>query len=115
MNAAPGESGATPSAEHFDLVIIGSGSGNSLITEAWEGRRVAVVDAGTFGGTCLNVGCIPSKAMLNNSHLYHAAKHEFKGRGIDGALPPPARALDAPPRHPGLRSTAPFAPAQPTR
>ena len=59
MNAAPGDSGATPSAEHFDLVIIGSGSGNSLITEAWEGRRVAVVDGGTFGGTCLNVGCIP--------------------------------------------------------
>ena len=51
----------TAAAEHFDLIIIGSGSGNSLISEAWEGRRVAVVDGGTFGGTCLNVGCIPTK------------------------------------------------------
>ncbi len=57
--AAPTETAPAP--EHFDLLIIGSGSGNSLITEAWEGRRVAVVDAGTFGGTCLNAGCIPTK------------------------------------------------------
>jgi dihydrolipoamide dehydrogenase len=38
----------------------------------------------TYGGTCLNVGCIPSKAMLHNSHLYHMAQHgELKKRGIE--------------------------------
>jgi len=35
---------------------------------------------GTLGGTCLNVGCIPSKALLQNSHLYHMAKHDFEVR-----------------------------------
>lgn len=51
-------------AEDFDLIIIGSGSGNSLVTEHWEGRRVAIVDAGVFGGTCLNRGCIPTKMYV---------------------------------------------------
>lgn len=37
----------------------------------------------TLGGTCLNVGCIPSKALLHNSHLYHMALHDLKNRGID--------------------------------
>lgn len=37
----------------------------------------------TLGGTCLNVGCIPSKALLHNTHLYHLAKHDFKHRGIE--------------------------------
>jgi len=46
---------------HYDLAIIGSGSGNSLITPYWESKRVALVDGGVFGGTCLNVGCIPTK------------------------------------------------------
>lgn len=39
--------------------------------------------APTLGGTCLNVGCIPSKALLHNTHLYHMAKHDFKNRGIE--------------------------------
>lgn len=57
----------------------------------------------TLGGTCLNVGCIPSKALLNNSHLYHmAASKDFKNRGIDGmcwatiiinSLPMPMRTM----------------------
>jgi dihydrolipoamide dehydrogenase len=37
-----------------------------------------------LGGTCLNVGCIPSKALLNNSHYFHLAKHDFANRGIEG-------------------------------
>ena len=45
----------------FDLIIIGSGSGNSILTEDYEGLDVAIIDGGTFGGTCLNVGCIPTK------------------------------------------------------
>lgn len=46
---------------HYDLAIIGSGSGNSLITPFWDGKRVALIDGGVFGGTCVNVGCIPTK------------------------------------------------------
>ena len=38
---------------------------------------------GTLGGTCLNVGCIPSKALLNNTHLFHMAAHDFDKRGIE--------------------------------
>ncbi len=49
---------------HYDLVIVGSGSGNSLITPDWDGRKVAIIDGGTFGGTCLNVGCIPTKMFV---------------------------------------------------
>ena len=49
---------------HHDLVIIGSGSGNSLLTPELEGLDVAIVEGGTFGGTCLNVGCIPTKMFV---------------------------------------------------
>ncbi len=50
--------------EHYDLVIIGSGSGNSLVTPDFDDKRVAIVERGTFGGTCLNVGCIPTKMFV---------------------------------------------------
>ena len=49
---------------HHDLVIVGSGSGNSLLTPELEGLDVAIVEGGTFGGTCLNVGCIPTKMFV---------------------------------------------------
>jgi mycothione reductase len=49
--------------EHFDLIIIGSGSGNA-IPEFLADRRIAIIERGTFGGTCLNVGCIPSKMFV---------------------------------------------------
>ena len=49
---------------HYDLAIIGSGSGNSLITPFWDNRKVAMIDGGVFGGTCLNVGCIPTKMFV---------------------------------------------------
>ncbi len=49
---------------HHDLVIIGSGSGNSLLTPELDGLDVAIVEGGTFGGTCLNVGCIPTKMLV---------------------------------------------------
>ncbi|MGC1207388.1 MAG: mycothione reductase [Ornithinimicrobium sp.] len=48
----------------FDLIIIGSGSGNSLIGPEYANSRVAIVESGTFGGTCLNVGCIPTKMFV---------------------------------------------------
>lgn len=46
-------------------------------------QTISVEKDPTLGGTCLNVGCIPSKALLHNSHLYHMAKHDFKHRGIE--------------------------------
>lgn len=49
---------------HHDLVIIGTGSGNSVITPDLEGLDIAIVEEGTFGGTCLNVGCIPTKMFV---------------------------------------------------
>lgn len=68
--------------QHFDLAIIGSGSGNSLVTPFWDNRRVAIIDAGVFGGTCLNRGCIPTKMFAYPSQL--AASPETAERlGID--------------------------------
>ncbi len=52
-----------------DLAIIGSGSGNSLITPFWDGKRVVIAEQGVFGGTCLNVGCIPTKMYVRPATL----------------------------------------------
>jgi dihydrolipoamide dehydrogenase len=77
--------------ETFDLVIIGAGPGGyvAAIRAAQLGMKVAVVEKrATLGGTCLNVGCIPSKALLQSSHLFEAAGHELAVHGIK--LAPPA-------------------------
>lgn len=50
--------------QHFDLVIIGTGSGNSILTPEFEDWDVAIVERSVFGGTCLNAGCIPSKMLV---------------------------------------------------
>ncbi|CAN5202991.1 hypothetical protein BH11ACT7_BH11ACT7_10180 [soil metagenome] len=50
--------------EHFDLTIIGTGSGNSILDERYDSKKVAVCEQGTFGGTCLNVGCIPTNMFV---------------------------------------------------
>lgn len=55
--------------QHVDLAIIGSGSGNSLITPFWDDKLVAIAERGVFGGTCLNVGCIPTKMFVRPSAL----------------------------------------------
>ncbi|GAA1408042.1 mycothione reductase [Glutamicibacter uratoxydans] len=52
-----------------DLAIVGSGSGNSLLTPYWEGKQVAIAESGVFGGTCLNVGCIPTKMFVRPAQL----------------------------------------------
>ncbi|HYQ62410.1 mycothione reductase [Actinophytocola sp.] len=54
---------------HFDLVIIGTGSGNSILDERFVDWRVAIVEKGVFGGTCLNVGCIPTKMFVHPADL----------------------------------------------
>ncbi|KAG1903963.1 uncharacterized protein F5891DRAFT_1016033 [Suillus fuscotomentosus] len=78
---------ATPSGP-YDAVIIGGGPGGyvAAIKAAQLGLKTACIEKrGSLGGTCLNVGCIPSKAMLNNSHIYHQTKHDLQKRGIDVA------------------------------
>lgn len=49
---------------HFDLVIVGAGSGNSILTSEFDSWKVAIIERGVFGGTCLNAGCIPSKMFV---------------------------------------------------
>src|SRR5919106_1051987 len=76
--------------ETFDLVVIGAGPGGyvAAIRAAQLGMKVAMVEKRpTFGGTCLNVGCIPSKALLQSSHLFEQAGHGLGEHGI--VLGPP--------------------------
>ncbi len=71
--------------ENFDLVVIGSGPAGYVgaIRAAQLGLKTAVIEKDkTLGGTCLNVGCIPSKALLQSSELYHEALHDFDKHGI---------------------------------
>src|SRR5947207_11208006 len=74
----------------YDLVVIGSGPGGYVcaIRAAQLGMKVAVVEKDkTFGGTCLNVGCIPSKALLHASQLYDEAGHLLDRMGIKVGTP----------------------------
>jgi dihydrolipoamide dehydrogenase len=77
-------------AERFDLVVLGAGPGGyvAALRAAQLGLKVACVDKRpVLGGTCLNVGCIPSKALLESSELYHLAQARFSNHGIQvGAL-----------------------------
>ena len=59
----------------FDLIIIGTGSGNSIIGDAYDGWDIAVVERNLFGGTCLNVGCIPSKMLVYTAELAELARN----------------------------------------
>src|SRR3989338_742962 len=71
--------------DSFDLVVIGSGPAGytAAIRAAQLGMKVACVDKRkSLGGTCLNIGCIPSKALLESSELYHQAKEKFSEHGI---------------------------------
>ena len=72
--------------ENFDLVVIGGGPGGYVcaIRAAQLGLKTACVESrGTLGGTCLNVGCIPSKSLLNLSENFHKAKKDFNNQGIE--------------------------------
>ncbi len=77
--------------DQYDVIVIGGGPGGypAAIRAAQNGLSVACIDAWknrdgsfAFGGTCLNAGCIPSKALLESSELFHRARHEFKVHGI---------------------------------
>src|SRR5687768_4445098 len=70
----------------YDLVIIGAGPGGYVgaIRAGQLGLKTAIIEKDkTLGGTCLNVGCIPSKALLDSSEHYAAALHDFKSHGIE--------------------------------
>ena len=72
--------------DYFDLVVIGGGPGGYVcaIRAAQLGLKTACVESrGTLGGTCLNVGCIPSKSLLNLSENYNKAKKDFNNQGIE--------------------------------
>ncbi len=73
------------SEERFDLLVIGSGPGGYVgaIRGAQLGLKTAIIEKDkTYGGTCLNVGCIPSKALLQSSEHYQSALHDFPSHGI---------------------------------
>jgi len=70
----------------YDVIVIGSGPGGyvAAIRAAQLGMKTAIIEKySTLGGTCLNVGCIPSKALLDSSEHYHNAAHTFKTHGIN--------------------------------
>ena len=74
----------------YDVIIIGSGPGGYVcaIRCAQRGLKTAIVEGrDTLGGTCLNVGCIPSKALLHASHMLHEAEHNFATMGLKGKSP----------------------------
>ncbi len=76
-------------ADQFDVVVIGGGPGgyNAAIRLGQLGLKAACVDArGSFGGTCLNIGCIPSKALLHASERYEEAQKEFAKLGIKASV-----------------------------
>ena len=71
---------------NFDLIVIGAGPGGYVcaIRAAQLGLKTACIESRkTLGGTCLNVGCIPSKSLLNASELYHKAQKDFNKLGIE--------------------------------
>ena len=72
--------------DKYDVVVVGGGPGGyvAAIKASQLGLKTACVESrGSLGGTCLNVGCIPSKALLHSSHMYEHALHDFKTHGIN--------------------------------
>lgn len=72
-------------ADTFDLAVIGAGSAgfSAAITAAEGGARVALIGYGTIGGTCVNVGCVPSKAMIRAVETLHSAKTADRFDGVE--------------------------------
>jgi mycothione reductase len=71
---------------HFDLLILGSGSANSIVGPEFADRSVAIVEKGTFGGTCLNVGCIPTKMYVYPADIARTVRSEAARLGVDATL-----------------------------
>ncbi|MGH3356292.1 MAG: dihydrolipoyl dehydrogenase family protein, partial [Nocardioidaceae bacterium] len=80
-----------PNGQHFDVVVLGAGPGGyvAAIRAAQLGKSVAVVESRYWGGVCLNVGCIPSKALLRNAELAHLINYDAEkvfGISVDGEV-----------------------------
>ena len=75
-------------ASHFDVVVLGAGPGGyvAAIRAAQLGLKTAIIEKKYWGGVCLNVGCIPSKALLRNAELSHIFRTEAKTFGISGEV-----------------------------
>src|SRR5512140_691341 len=79
------DASATSNQDSYDLVVIGAGPGGytAAIRAAQLGMRVACIEKdATLGGTCLNVGCIPSKALLDSSEHFASARHGLAAHGV---------------------------------
>src|SRR5208282_3888804 len=70
---------------HHDLAVLGAGSGSSIIDSRFDDLDVAVVEQGRFGGTCLNVGCIPTKMYVHAAHVAETVRHAHR-YGIDATV-----------------------------
>lgn len=72
-------------AEKFDVCVIGSGPGGyvAAIRAAQLGKKVAIIERDALGGVCLNIGCIPSKALITASHFYHRMQHDAPTMGFE--------------------------------
>ena len=75
-----------PNSNPHDLIVIGAGSAgfSAAITAAEEGARVALIGHGLIGGTCVNVGCVPSKTMIRAAEALHGARAASRFQGITG-------------------------------
>lgn len=71
--------------KHYDVAIIGTGSGNSVLDERYADKTVAICEQGTFGGTCLNVGCIPTKMFVYAAEVAQTIRHSST-YGIDAHI-----------------------------
>ena len=71
--------------EHFDIAIIGTGSGNSILDERYADKRIAICEQGVFGGTCLNVGCIPTKMFVYAADVAHTVRESARF-GVDAHI-----------------------------
>lgn len=81
----PEGAGPSETTEHVDLLIIGSGSGNSVITDDMAGWKIVLIERSRFGGTCLNAGCIPSKMLVYPADVITLAA-EARRLGVDLSL-----------------------------
>lgn len=71
--------------EQYDLIIIGTGSGNTIVGPEFDDWKIAIVEEGVFGGTCLNRGCIPTKMFVHTADLVHSIDH-MASFGVDAHL-----------------------------
>jgi len=77
--------GLASNTDKYDVIVVGGGPGGyvAAIKAAQLGLKTVCIESrGTLGGTCLNVGCIPSKALLHSTHMYEHAKKDFATHGI---------------------------------